>query len=410
MPQLSENSVQLLNGKLVLTRRNRSPYWQARYRVGGRWLRTSTKCTGVREAEEAANSFYVRAQIKDEMGLPVITRKFRRIAEAVRSDLESQVKVGAGKSVYKDYITVINRYLIPFFGNRNIDAIDAEMLSQFSAFRRESMGREPAKSTINTHSAALNRIFDEAVAQGYLTRAKVPEIRRVGEGVTPERRPDFTRTEYIKLYTFMRGWANADVHTSKSKQMRLLLRDLVLILANTGIRYGTEIYNLKWKNLNLEKEKVTVNGERLTKEYLYVHVNGKTGKRKLVARRRCKAWFKRIYDRSADLQHITFDELLEKGADKYVFRLPDGTRTKNLHQTFRRLLDDSGLSECRETEQVRTLYSLRHTYATLELVKGLSIHKLAIQMGTSVKMIEKHYSHLSVVHARDELSGQMKYR
>jgi len=45
--------------------------------------------------------------------------------------------------------------------------------------------------------------------------------------------------------------------------------------------------------------------------------------------------------------------------------------------------------------QTRTLYSLRHTYATNELLGGTDIHTLAKQMGTSVAMLERHYSKLS---------------
>jgi integrase len=37
------------------------------------------------------------------------------------------------------------------------------------------------------------------------------------------------------------------------RNMRLLLRDYVLILANTGIRQGTEIINLKWRDISLTK-------------------------------------------------------------------------------------------------------------------------------------------------------------
>ena len=45
----------------------------------------------------------------------------------------------------------------------------------------------------------------------------------------------------------------------------------------------------------------------------------------------------------------------------------------------------------------RTLYSLRHTYATRELLAGrASIHDLENQMGTSISMIQKHYSKASV--------------
>ncbi len=57
--------------------------------------------------------------------------------------------------------------------------------------------------------------------------------------------------------------------------------------------------------------------------------------------------------------------------------------------------------------QDRTLYSLRHTYATLRLSDGdVSIHQLAKQMGTSVGMLEKHYSHLEPVLVAEKLAGK----
>jgi integrase len=46
--------------------------------------------------------------------------------------------------------------------------------------------------------------------------------------------------------------------------------------------------------------------------------------------------------------------------------------------------------------QKRTLYCLRHTYATMELLtKGIDIHILAKQMGNSTAVIERHYSKLT---------------
>ena len=43
----------------------------------------------------------------------------------------------------------------------------------------------------------------------------------------------------------------------------------------------------------------------------------------------------------------------------------------------------------------RTLYSLRHTYATFALLDGMEIHTLAKQLGNSAAMIERHYSKLT---------------
>ena len=39
----------------------------------------------------------------------------------------------------------------------------------------------------------------------------------------------------------------------------------------------------------------------------------------------------------------------------------------------------------------RTLYSLRHMYATFRLSEEVSLFLLARQMGTSVEMLEQHY-------------------
>jgi integrase len=61
---------------------------------------------------------------------------------------------------------------------------------------------------------------------------------------------------------------------------------------------------------------------------------------------------------------------------------------------FERLMRDSGLL-LDSAGKTRTLYSLRHTYATFALADGVPIHTLARQMGTSVGMIERHYSKLT---------------
>ena len=72
--------------------------------------------------------------------------------------------------------------------------------------------------------------------------------------------------------------------------MRELLRDYVLILANTGMRHGTESYGLKWKHISFHTGK---NGRR----YLMMNVNGKTGKRELVARHNVAGYLQRIHAR-----------------------------------------------------------------------------------------------------------------
>lgn len=65
---------------------------------------------------------------------------------------------------------------------------------------------------------------------------------------------------------------------------------------------------------------------------------------------------------------------------------------------------DSGLLKTADGQN-RTLYSLRHTYATLELLRGeVDIHTLSRQMGNSAAMIERHYSKLTATLAAKRLA------
>jgi integrase len=398
MAQLSSNSIQILNGKVTLTKRNHSSAWQMRYKIGTRWLRESTKEKELKEAQQVAEEIYLRAKFRQSENLPIVSKRFDAVARLARDKMKAQLANDEGKKVYKDYVRVIDNYLIDFFGSYNITSISYELLHKYAIWRDEKIGNKAKASTISTHNSALNKIFDEAMLHNYMNKAQIPQL--VNKGAKGERRSDFTLSEYKYLIEFMRTWVTeAEGKRKKSVEMRELLRDYVLILANTGMRHGTESYGLKWKHVSWH----LVNKEKL----LVLSVDGKTKQRELIARRNCVAYFKRIHDRSEDIRHLTFDELLANGVDKYVFRLSDGTQSKSLGQTFEILMRDSGLLVDRRTDTNRSLYSLRHTYATFALLyEGIDLFTLEKQMGTSAEMIRKHYAHITARMYADKLGGK----
>lgn len=396
MPDLAKTSVQILDGAVTLTQRKRSSAWQARYKIGSNWLRTTTKQKDLEKAKKVAQDLYLRATYRHDDGMPIVSKRFKAVALVARGRMQTELDAGTGKKVYKDYITAINTYLIPFFGHHDIGGINYKLIKEFAVWRKQQMGREPKASTINTHNSALNRIFEVGLEFNYLSNSQIPLL--VNKGADSERRPDFTFDEYRQLCRFMRSWLTHG-KDGKSRWMRELLRDYVLILANTGMRHGTESYGLKWKQIRVH---VGSNGRR----YLLFNVSGKTGKRELVAQHNVVHYLKRIHARCDDINGIPFDQLIDEGHNKLVFRLNDGTATTSLGQTFEILLTDAGLLVDRRTEQHRTLYSLRHTYATAALLSGrMDIHTLAKQMGTSIAMIEKHYSHLTPRMKAEALAG-----
>jgi integrase len=177
--------------------------------------------------------------------------------------------------------------------------------------------------------------------------------------------------------------------------MRHLLRELVEVLYLTGMRQGTESKNLLWQHIEWYVEGA--------QRYLRIWVSGKTGPRWLIANHQCIDALKRLQQRQPDIAGLEFDALIAAKVNKHVFRFEDGSQPYEFTAVFRRLLEEMELSKD-ATGAVRSLYSLRHTYATTELLAGTDIHILARQMGTSVLMLERHYSKLTATLAAGQLA------
>jgi integrase len=88
-----------------------------------------------------------------------------------------------------------------------------------------------------------------------------------------------------------------------------------------------------------------------------------------------------------------------------LIRFADGGMPYETNKLFHKPLDELGLTQANAGGD-RTLYSLRHTYATQELQASTDIHTLARQMGTSVLMLERHYSKLTATMAAPKLAGE----
>jgi integrase len=387
MPLLSPDSVTHLGGAIVLTRRRRSSAWQARYKMAGRWIRITTKAKDLKEAKAIAEEQYMDARYRAKNNIPVITKRFKDVAKLAIDRMEKSIEAGQGKKTYRDYIQAINRYLIPYFGNQHIDKISQNVMLEFAKWRIEQMGKLPKASTLSNHNAALNRVFDEALLHGYVQKAQIPDLEN--KGLKAERRPVFSLEEFKAMRRALNEWVKKG-REGKSRKMKLLLRSYVLILSYTGMRHGTETENLRWKHIRI----IDQNG----RHYLEMSVSGKTGKRELIAEKICLIHLLEIGSRRfGALISLDWPEFTKHKdvADFPVFALSDGTVSKNLRQTFKAFLKEYDLLKDPITGEERTLYSLRHTYATFQIVyRGIDLHLLAKQMGTSIAMIEKHYSHL----------------
>lgn len=398
MPQKSENTVHILEGQATLFQRPTSPIWHVRYKAHGKWERQTTKCEDLREAKQKATDIVLDARFKEKNNLPVVNKRVKSVARLTIRRLEEMIASGRGKATYKTYIQAIEKYVIPLLGNHNIDKIDNAVLAKFERQRIELMGKTPSASVINNHNSALNQVFDEALARGYMTKFQVPLLRN--DGIKTERRPDFTLDEYKQIYKKMRVWER-EARKGNETVLRGVLRDYILVLANTGIRAGTEAMNLKWKHITHFEEKRV--------KYLAMHVSGKTGGREVIARHSTAYYLNRLRCRRAEWAEGDFEDFLKQKKDEYVFRVAGKDMTNTFGKMFARFLERNDLLYDTKTSKERTLYSLRHYYATMALTyERMSIYTLAKHMGTSVKMIEQHYGHVQLRKKAHEIAGGSK--
>jgi integrase len=221
----------------------------------------------------------------------------------------------------------------------------------------------------------------------------IPKL--TAKGLKGKTRPAFSRDEINHLLQFMEPWI-LQGRLEIERLTRPLLRDYVEILLYTGMRHGTEALNICWNNIEWHTQ-----GD---KRYLRIWVNGKTGGRWLIAKHKAVDVLKRLHSRQKAVCDIPFERLFEVRAPEKIFVFADGHQPARIDGAFKRLMRDSGLGRSQDG-QMRTLYSLRHTYATLELLENQTdIHTLAKQMGNSAAMIDRHYSKLTPTMAADKLA------
>ena len=230
------STILLLDGDLKLYRREGIRRWQATFKLKSRWVRVSTGHHDMAEAIISARELFYKYRYMEQHGLPTLTKSFKTVALWAMDRMREETANGVGKVSFRDYQIVINRYLIPYFDQTPVQSIRYEELLKFGAWRREKMGREPKSSTLNTHNSALNRVFDEGVMRGLLARKDVPVL--MNKGRNGQRRPDFTQSEFQSILDKFPAWIEAG-RSGKSQQMRELLFDYVVMLANTGMRHDS---------------------------------------------------------------------------------------------------------------------------------------------------------------------------
>ena len=74
MPKLVSPDYKILDGRVVLSKRDDSAHWQIRFKLNNRWIRLTTKKTNFKEAQETAIDIFMDYSFKAKNKLPIVIK------------------------------------------------------------------------------------------------------------------------------------------------------------------------------------------------------------------------------------------------------------------------------------------------------------------------------------------------
>jgi integrase len=400
--------VQELKKGLIIFRRADVQHknWYCRVKVPGTSLykTISLKTSDINEAKDKAFDHDSDIRFRVRHQVPVFDKSFADVAKEY-SYFQKRV-ADIGQITMHRWKTVdghIRLHLVPYMGNVQITSITEDKWTEYPFWRKENNAiRKPQKrvfrkkpkagalpdapadaeqnkkdgpaknGTIRQEMMTFRAIMNFAAGKHYIRESQVPK------GGMPEdknRRDEFTPQEYRQLHTFARDWIRKG-----DKEINIWYRTMaynfMLIMANTGMRTG-EARSLRWRDIDMRKT-------RDGRPFVTLNVRGKGKYRELIAAGNVATYLDRI-------------KAISKATkpDDPVFTTAEGKTAKSLYDTLiADLLTKSGLLYGASGTR-RSGYCFRHTYATYRLMEGIDVYFLAKQMGTSVKMIEDYYGHIT---------------
>ena len=399
------------DGNLLIYSRGTIFYGRV-YRGEGtrRYIHRSLKTKDLGEARNRAEDLYYEIRYRKQNNLSLDAKRFKDVIDEYIKLRRNQFERGTYKQSNKAHqqqtseqnlrqMVRVSKFLVEYFGNMLVEKMDNAALADYVPWRRDYYRRmpeserprnhrlDPADKTLEWETTFTLTVLKWAHERGYRGQKPLPKFRH--KASRTKTRPSFTMEEYRRLHRQMRRWIT-ETDKDEWRYTRELLRDYVLILANSGIRVG-EANNLR------EQDLIKFKDDAGRENYRFI-VNGKTGKREVVMRKNALPYIVRTLERNARWRELwaeTDPTKLKRRRktllQNWLFPMIDGGQIISLADQFDKVLAPLDMKQNDDGENL-SLYSLRHFYAVQMLRRGrANVYDIAKNMGTSVEMIERYY-------------------
>ncbi|MCH2165229.1 MAG: tyrosine-type recombinase/integrase [Marinovum sp.] len=379
-----------------------------RFTLGGHGqIRIGLRTRDLAKAHRLAERKYMEATIRAEQGLVLGVASFDKLAQDYIKSLEAKAKDNPQKlKGYRYAAGVVNRYLVPYFGRKNISAILYKDLVGYKEWRktywttgdgkdqkwlrferghknlkRKAPTTEATEATLKRETSIVRGVFMQGVEKGFLKASDIPAFPTTKS--TDTKRPAFTKEQFDHLVQVA---TQRMLETENPKQLyeRTVLLSFIVFAANTGMR-TMEMRNLDWRHI--ENFHMMMDKPPTDLGDIGIWAFGKgLPPQKLIPRNAAVGALERLF-----LATTKYFGEKPKPTDP-VFVNFKGERVASFKSSLKALLTAAGLEKAGDGSNF-TAYCFRHSYATWALQRDppVDVYTLSNNMRTSVEMIQKWY-------------------
>ena len=270
----------------------------------------------------------------------------------------SNVKISVKESTYTRYYRVINKYILPFFGDTKLKYIESKNVYEFPEKLLNSGGLNKgtlSPKTVTDIISILKSVFKYGKENGYVC----PDISKLKYPSKTKKPISILSTnEQIKIENIL---FNSDEPICLG----------ILFTLFTGIRIG-ELCGLKWEDINFENETVII---KRTIERISNLNQSSVNKTKIVI---CEPKTENSF-RIIPLPKFLVEYLYLRKKDNNFYIVTGNenyTEPHCVYIKYQKFLKDNNIAP-------HTFHSLRHTFATRCVELGFDIKSLSEILGHS---------------------------
>ncbi len=312
---------------------------------------------------DAEEKFYIRKKEVEEgilqsKDIPIDSLMYKWLFQIKKNELKP--------SSFQSYEGTFRNYI------KDSDIADIKVYNTKSIQIQEyynKLGKTKSYSQIKKLHKLLKQFFIYAENEGYI-------IKNPCNNITIPNKQSKTKSDNIEYFS------EEEIEKLKAAFENNKFYNLILVALGTGLRQG-ELLALKWENVNLKDKYIEVK-ESVKKVYVF----DSYGNKKLET----------IYQKPKSLSSIRKVDLPDKIIDilsnmnkntVFVFEDENGNpySAKTLFGNWKKVLNDHNIP-------YKKFHSLRHTYATMLLTKGVDLKTVQDLMGHSDITITQIYLHV----------------